>query len=185
MVTATKPKTRMTADELLAMPDDGYRYELVRGELIKMSPTGWGHGVFASRIDRSMGTYASDNRLGEASTENGFLIGTDHMRAPDVSLVRRERALDPNETSGFFPGPPDIAVEVISPSDRLTEVAEKVEEWLDAGTLAVIVANPRNQTVRVHRPDWETIHLTVEDVLEVPEVLPGWRMPIREIFRVA
>ena len=184
MVTATKPKTRMTADDLLAMPDDGFRYELVRGELIRMSPTAWGHGVFALRIGGSMESHASARRLGVASTDDGFLLGPDHMRAPDVSFVCRERALDPNKPQGFFPGPPDIAVEVISPSDRLTEVAEKVVEWLDAGARAVIVVNPRNQTVRVHRPDRETVHLTVEDVLEVPEVLPGWSMPVRQIFRV-
>ena len=87
-----------------------------------------------------------------------------------------------DEDAGFFPGPPDIAVEVISPSDRLTDVAEKVQDYLDAGTLVVIVANPRNRTVAVHRTSG-AITLTESDVLEIPELIPGWRMPVADIFK--
>ena len=179
MVVATKP---MTADELLAMPDDGFRYELVRGELRKMPPPGYDHGLFGGNIHLSMGYHVKANRLGRVTTENGFLLAPDHVRAPDVGFVLAERAREPGATPGYFPGPPDIAVEVISPSDRYGDVEEKVEDWLAAGTLAVIVVNPRNHTVRIHRPGTDANQLTEDDVLEVPKVIPGWRMPVQEIF---
>ncbi len=179
MVTATGS---MTADELLAMPDDGFRYELVRGELRKMPPAGYDHGLFAGNIHLSIGYHLKTNRLGRVTTDNGFLLAPDHVRAPDVGFVLAERAREPGATPGYFPGPPDIAVEVISPSDRYGDVEEKVEDWLAAGTLAVIVVNPRNHTVRIHRPGMDANQLTEDDALEVAEVIPGWRMPVREIF---
>ena len=179
MVTAT---SSMTADELLAMPDDGFRYELVRGELRKMPPPGYDHELFGGNIYFSMRLHVQANRLGRVSSANGFLLASDHVRAPDVGFVLAERAREPGATPGYFPGPPDVAVEVISPNDRYGDVEEKVEDWLAAGTLAVIVVNPRNHTVRIHRPGMDANQLSDDEVLEIPEVIPGWRMPVREIF---
>ena len=88
------------------------------------------------------------------------------------------------DARGFFPGPPDLAIEVISPNDRLAEVNEKVAEWLAAGTLAVVVVNPRNRTVRIHRPHTDAVILNLEDVLEIQDVVPGWRIPVATIFRI-
>ena len=85
-------------------------------------------------------------------------------------------------TPGFFPGPPDVAVEVISPSDSHTEVEEEVADWLGAGTLAVIVVDPRRRTVKVHRSLAEAAVLTEADVLAIEDVVPGWRMPVEDIF---
>ena len=84
---------------------------------------------------------------------------------------------------GYFPGAPDIAVEVISPSDSYTEVEEKVADWLNAGTLAVIVVDPRRRTVKVHRSPAEAVVLTEADVLAVEGVVPGWQMRVRDIFQ--
>ena len=179
MVTATR---HMTADELLEMPDDGFRYELVRGELRKMPPPGYDHELFGGNLYFSMRLHVQANRLGRVSSANGFLLASDHVRAPDVGFILAERAREPGATPGYFPGPPDIAVEVISPSDRYGDVEEKVEDWLAAGTLAVIVVNPRNRTVRIHQPGMNATQLTEDDALEVPKVIPGWRMPVREIF---
>ena len=86
------------------------------------------------------------------------------------------------DVAGFFPGPPDIAIEVISPSDLYTEVDEKVADYLAAGTQAVIVVNPRRRTVKVHRPLSDTVELTESDTLEVSDIVPGWQMPVREMF---
>ena len=181
MVTATRP---MTADELLLMPEDGFRYELVRGELRKMSPAGHVHGRYGSYIQGSLFIHLMGNDLGELYTsDTGFQLLPDHIRMPDVSFVSRERSDAAAHTQGYFPGPPDVAVEVISPSDRYTEVAEKVADYLDAGTLAVIVVNPRNRTVRIHRPSGDVALLTESDTLAVDDVIPGWRMPVRDIFR--
>ena len=182
MATTTK---LMTAEELLDMPDDGFRYELVRGELVKMAPAGFYHGVTSDRVERNLSTYVYENRLGEVcAAETGFLLGRDpdHVRAPDVAFVRKERVESIGYTFGYFPGAPDLAVEVISPSDRYTEVDEKVAEWLAAGTSMVVVVNPRNRAVRVHRSPTDSVLLTEEDTLDGGDVVPGWEMPVADIF---
>ena len=129
-----------------------------------------------------MRIFARANRLGDAATEPGFRLADNHVRVPDAAFVRKERADAERDTDGFFPGPPDLAVEIISPSDRYTAVAEKVADWLSAGTLAVITVNPRNRTVGIHRPHTDAIVLNEDDVLEVQDIIPGWRMPVSEIF---
>ena len=184
MVTTTKSKL-MTVEELLAMPDDGYRYELIRGELIKMSPASHEHGREGNRVNVSMSVHVYANDLGETYlAETGFVLARspDTVLAPDVSFVRKEREEAARGVPGYFPGPPDLAVEVISPNDRLTEVAAKVADWLEHGTLMVIVVNPRNHTVQVHTPDG-VISLTEGDTLDGGDVLPGWSMAVTDIFK--
>ncbi|MXY45940.1 MAG: Uma2 family endonuclease [Chloroflexi bacterium] len=174
----------MTAEKLLAMPDDGYRYELIRGELIRMAPAGHAHGREGNRVNRTLSNHVFDNELGETYlAETGFVIerNPDTVLAPDVAFVRKEREEAARDVSGYFPGPPDIAVEVISIHDRLTEITAKVALYLEAGTLMVIVVNPRNRTVQVHTPDGVTA-LTEGDTLDGGDVLPGWNMPVADIF---
>lgn len=171
--------TLMTADELLRMPDDGYRYELVQGELRKMSPAGSRHSMLAMRIGASLLVHVRARALGEVTgADGGYWItrNPDTVRAPDVGFIRRERAVI---TDRFFEGPPDVAIEVISPSDTYTEVEEKTQEWLRAGTRAVVVVNPRRNTVRVHRPDGTE---SFADAIAVDDLIPGWRMPFAELF---
>lgn len=175
----------VTADELLKMADDGFRYELVRGELRKMPPSGHPHAGIAGDLAIHFGSHVKANKLGKVYVaEGGFVLETDpdHVRAPDVGFVRQARVDAAAGTQGFFPGPPDIAFEVVSPNDLYTEVDEKVADYLAAGTLAVVVVNPRRRTVRVHRPLSDTVELTEADTLEVSDVVPGWRMPVREMF---
>ena len=181
---ATTGAKLMTAEELLQMPKDGYRYELVRGVLKKMAPAGHTHGKRGNRVNHSLSTHVYGNRLGEVYlAETGFILETepDHVRAPDVAFVRQERVEAAGDGDGFFPGPPDLAIEVISPSDLLTDVYEKVEEWLAAGTLMVIVINPRNRTVSVHTSE-SAVTLNEGDTLDGADVVPGWRLPIADIF---
>ena len=83
---------------------------------------------------------------------------------------------------GFFPGPPDLAIEVISPSDRYSDVAEKVEDWLSAGTRMVIVVDPRRRVAIVHLPGREPITLHEHETLDGGDVVPGWSMPVADIF---
>ena len=179
-------KTRLvTAEELLEMPDDGFRYELIRGELRKMVPAGQSHGEYAMNVGISLGGYAKANRLGKTySSDTGFVLETDpdHVRAPDVAFISNRRLKEIGESDGFARGVPDVAVEVISQSDRYSEVEEKVAGWLDAGTLAVVVVDPRRRTVKVHRSPADAVALTEADTLAVEDVVPGWRMPIRDIF---
>ncbi|HEX7807396.1 MAG TPA: Uma2 family endonuclease [Thermoanaerobaculia bacterium] len=169
----------MSADELLQLPDDGFRYELVRGELRKMSPSGARHGEVAANINTSLGPHVRQNGLGKLyGADAGFRLSRnpDTVRAPDLAFVRTERAV---RTAGFFEGPPDVAFEVVSPSDSYTEIDEKTLDWLRAGTRVVVIADPRTMSVRVHRS--ASAH-SVTDVLELDDVIPGWRMPLAEIF---
>ncbi len=182
MVTTTRP---VTAEELLRMPDDGFRYELIRGELRKMPPAGHVHGRYASFIGGYLMIHVKSNGLGLTyGSETGFLLESDpdHVRAPDSAFVRRERAEIVGDTPGFFPGAPDLAIEVISPRDRYAEVDEKVADWLDAGTLAVIVVNPRIRTAKVHRSRTDIAVFEESDILDVSDIVPGWRVPVKDIF---
>ncbi|HEY0371908.1 MAG TPA: Uma2 family endonuclease [Thermoanaerobaculia bacterium] len=176
--------TLHTAEELLRMPDDGNRYELVEGELKRMSPAGWQHGVIAGRIARHLGNYVDDHQLGEtAIAETGFVLqrGPDTVRCPDVSFVSTERLI---ETDGFLPGAPDLAVEIMSPSDRVSEVSFKTSQYLHAGTRAVVVVDPAKRIMYVNRASGsDVVTQTATDILEVDEVVPGWKMPLSEIFK--
>jgi Uma2 family endonuclease len=171
----------MTADELLAMPDDGKRYELVNGELIEMSPGKLWHGIVADRIASSLSRFVAMHRLGwTPSSDTGYVLtrNPDTVRAPDASFIARDRV---QTLDAFGPAAPDLAVEVISPSDRYTEVDVKVRQYIAAGARMVIVVNPRNNTATATTPKGATL-LTIDDVIEGGDVVPGWTLPLRELF---
>ncbi len=181
---AVQPKL-MTADQLARLPDDGMRHELVRGELRTMPPGGAEHGGLTADVTSSLGPYVRTNRLGRVMTgETGFLLATnpDHVRAPDVAFVSRERYEAAGRVRGYWPGAPDLVVEVISPNDLYTEVEEKVAEWLEHGTRLVFVVNPRRRGVAVHRPGQPVRTLGEDDVLVGDDVVSGWTLPVRELF---
>ena len=181
----TTTKQLVTADELLVMPDDGFRYELVRGELTKMPPAGYEHCKIANAITWRLSAHVAARELGDVLiAEPGFVLASDpdHVRVPDAAFVRKERADTVSNARGFFRGPPDLAIEVVSPNDRYTDVNEKVADYLVAGTLAVIVVDPRRRTATVHRSTAAPVELAESDTLEVGDVVPGWQMAVRDIF---
>jgi Uma2 family endonuclease len=174
-----------TAEELLGMPDDGFRYELVRGELRRMSPAGRHHGRVAARILVLLAKHVDASDLGELfAAETGFWIerGPDTVRAPDVAFIRRARAAEFQDEEGYAQTAPDLAVEVVSPNDRRREVAEKAVAWLDAGTRMVLVIDPSRRTATVYSPGGEVRVLTEEDFVEGGSVVPGWRVRVKEFF---
>lgn len=182
MSTVVQP---MTADELLMMPKDGFRYELVKGELKKMSPAGFDHGVVGMSLGMLLAQYVKANNLGVVClAETGFKLASDPdtVLAPDVSFVRRERIPQSGRPKAFYPGAPDLAVEVVSPGDTKKEVAGKVEDWLAAGASAVWIVNPKRRTVTVYRQQGETITLGETDELDGQDVVPGFRCNVSEIF---
>jgi Uma2 family endonuclease len=174
-----------TADDLLRMRDDGFRYELVRGELRKMSPAGHKHGRIAGNITASLGPHVVANQLGRVYVADaGFLIASDPdtVRAPDAAFVSQKRLDEVGDVEGYWPGAPDLLVEVISPGDTYTEVEEKVLEWLEAGARMVVVVNPRKHAVTVYRSLTDIVVLTENDTLDGGDVVPGWTMAVKEIF---
>ncbi len=176
---------QITADELLIMPNNNMRRELVAGELREMAPSGQEHGCVAMMVSISLGGYIEEHKLGKIyAAETGFHLETDPdtVRAPDFAFVSREHLASVQQGRGFFPGPPDLAVEVISPSDTYSEVEEKVEEWLNAGCRMVVVVNPRNRTLKVYRTVTDITVLTVEDTFDGADVVPGFQLLVRRIF---
>lgn len=169
----------MTADELFLLPDDGWRYELVRGELRKMSPSGARHSRVAAEIIASLLMHVKQHKLGAVfASEAGFRISRnpDTVRAPDAAFVRAERLVD---TPRFYDGPPDVAFEVVSPNDRYTEIAVKTRDWLRAGVQAVVIVDPDAKSARIERRGGAT---PVADVIEIEDVIPGWKLPLAELF---
>jgi Uma2 family endonuclease len=175
----------VTADELLAMPDDGYRYELIKGELVRMAPTGHKHGIVTMHVAGPLYRYVKDNNLGEVyGAESGFVVSQDPdtVRAPDVAFVRRERIEIAGEVDSYWMGAPDLAVEVVSPRDTVSEVEEKVAEWLESGARMVWVVSPKLHTITVYRSLTNIVTLTEKDKLEGADVLPGFQIDVAEIF---
>lgn len=178
-------QTLMTADQLLAMPRDGFRYELVKGELIRMSPAGGEHGAIAAKLAIIFGAYVIENDLGLVfGAETGFKIAVDPdtVRAPDFAFVNRARIPESGIPTGYWIGAPDLAVEVISPGDIYGEVEDKVLEWLDAGARMVIVVNPRRRTSTVYRSRHEVKILSEADELNGEDVLPGFACKVSAFF---
>jgi Uma2 family endonuclease len=172
-----------TAQELLQATALG-RCELVRGELIMMTPAGAEHGQIVMAIAIPLGSFVKQRGLGVVfGAETGFHIGhaPDTVRAPDVAFVRAER-VPPGRTRGFYPGAPDLAVEVVSPGDRASEVLAKAQDWLDAGCRAVWVIDPDTRTATVYRSLTEIAVLRVSDRLTCEDLLPGFSLPVGELF---
>jgi Uma2 family endonuclease len=175
----------ITADELLTMPPDGFRYELVKGELIKMAPASYEHGIVAMSFGSRLFNHVTANNLGKVcGSETGFVVSSnpDTVLAPDAAFIERERADQVGMVRGYFPGVPDLAVEVISPNDTYTEVREKALEWLAAGTRMVIVLNPRKRNATVYRSENDITILSEDDVLDIDDIVKGFKVHIKDIF---
>jgi Uma2 family endonuclease len=176
----------MTAAELELMPDDGNRYELVRGELIQLSPAGRQHGNIGFEFGRQFSNFVKAHRLGEVYlAETGFVLnrGPDTVRAPDFAFIHKQRLAEIEGLTGYIPIPPDLAVEVISPDDRYIEVNQNTQDWLNFGVRAVVVINPRTEETTVHRPQGRPLVLNSDATLELPEIVPGWSLALRELFQ--
>ena len=176
----------MTADELWRLPNDGQRHELVQGALRTMPPSGGEHGWVMLKVGGPLLQYVEIHQIGLVyGGEVGFVLAEnpDTVLAPDVAFVRRDRLAGMGDMRRFLRGAPDLAVEVISPSDLYTEVDEKVAAWLEYGVQMVLVVNPRRRVVAVHRPGRPPRVLTETDALDGEDVVPGWTLPVRAIFQ--
>ena len=175
----------LTADELLRMPDDDFRYELVEGRLIRMSPPGSVHGAIASQLAAALINWVDQHDLGRVFVETGFhlAVDPDTVRAPDVSFVEKQRIPPSGIPRAYWRGAPDLAIEVLSPDDSPAETDEKVREYLDHGGRAVWVVDPDARTVTVHSPDRPPQTVKEAESLDGGLVLPGFRCSLTQIFK--
>lgn len=175
----------VTADELLALPDDGQRHELVRGRLRTMTPAGARHGQIALTLGGILRKHIVDNDLGVVvAAETGFRLESDPdtVRAPDAAFVSQTRIPEGGVPDGFWPGAPDLAGEVVSPGDSSEEVQAKVTDYLAAGTRLVWVVHPKTRTVTEYRSLDEVRVLREEDTLDGADVVPGFSVAVRDLF---
>lgn len=177
--------THLTAEDLLRMPDDGHRYELDRGELVQPPMSSFNSSRIAVKISTAVQTFVSTQGLGHVAGADGAYIlarDPDVVRVPDVSFVRAERMPPEEQWSRVLELAPDLAVEVISPSDTVRDSLDKVREYLDAGVRLVWVVQPSRRMVTVYYPD-RTARLYYDDAtLDGGDLLPGFTLPVADIF---
>jgi Uma2 family endonuclease len=177
-------RTRPTVDDVLRLGARGERFELIDGELVRMSPTGPEHGDVEAFAGTMLNNYVLPRRLGKVLVgEVLFRLdpASRQARAPDIAFVRRERWLAQTSLRGAFDGAPDLAIEIVSPSDSAKAVQRKVEDWLTYGTLAVLLMFPGEERV-VRWTKEGALSLRGEDELSLDPELPGFRCQVRELF---
>jgi len=174
-----------TAEELLLMPGGGERHELVRGELRTMTQPGFEHGDISLTVGFLLRAHAQATGSGVAVGETGFLLerDPDTVRAPDAAFISQGRyEAAGGATKKYWPGAPDLAVEVISPSDTFREVQEKAREWVAAGCVAVLVLDPEQRTATVYRAGGDSHIYAGEENVDLSDAVPGFAVTVAELF---
>jgi Uma2 family endonuclease len=173
----------VTAEDLERMGRAGFSFELVGGRLVRMNPPNHEHGRIALDLGAELRRVVRASDLGHVVVESGYTLtrNPDTVRGPDVSFVRKGRPNYP-PTSGFFAGAPDLAVEVRSPDDTIAQLLGKAAEYLDAGAELVWIVDPEDATVRVLRRGAAMVTLGANDVLDGATTVPGFQLPLNELF---
>jgi Uma2 family endonuclease len=190
MSTTTATTHPVTADELLTMPHrdehgNDCLLELVRGEVRRMSPTGFEHGAICSRIGAVLWNFVEEHKLGIVfAAETGFVVETnpDSVLDADAAFVSAERLAGVKNVEKFVPFAPDLAIEVLSPSNTVREMEQKIDLYFGAGSRMVWIINPKRRTVSAYTSPFEVRILGERDALEGGDVLPGFRYELSALF---
>jgi Uma2 family endonuclease len=176
-------KTLLTADDLARMPDDAsVQIELDEGELITIPPAGFEHGERENHIMFLLTRHVRKNKLGRVVTgDTGFRLNDRTVLSPDVAFVRQER-VEAVRSKSFANGAPDLAVEIFSPSDGIRQSTRKVKQYLAAGCHTVWVVYPTREEVKVFEATGAERTLHSGDLLEAPDLLPGFSVKVAELF---
>ena len=180
-------KTLFTLEEFDALPDDGLRHELNKGELVTMTFPAWGHNRVIRRIYDIISEFLRSRPLGEVVwTDSGFLLSNPGepvtLRGPDLAFLPRDRSAQITNSARRAQGAPELAIEVVSPSDRPAELLEKVGQYLNAGGLLVWVVYPEEREVRVFEASGAMCILKGNDRIDAPSLLPGFSAPVSAFF---
>jgi len=178
-----RPSSQWTDEELMALPDDGYKRELVNGKII-ISPAGSRHGRIILRLSSALTIYVERNKLGGTfDGQTGFRMRSGDALSPDISFVGKERLRDAKQPpDGFFPGSPDLAVEALSPGESFGHAENKVAQYFENETKLAWVINPVNRTVQVYRGATPERMLRTGDSLVGEDVLPGFTYAVADLF---
>ena len=174
----------LTAEEFWHLPDNEKRLELVRGEVVETMPTNGEHGAIVGMFISLLIQWARTASAGVVGTETGFILDSDPdiVRAPDVHFVRASRLPAGRPSTRFYGFAPDLAVEVISPSETAEEVQEKVRDYLAAGSSLVVLVYPRTRLLIAHAADGSSRTYREEEEFSDAMVLPGFSCRVAELF---
>ncbi len=179
----SRKKRRLTEEEFMRLPDDGRKYELVCGEA-KEVPAGFEHDVIGMKLGAKMLECPSSRKGYVAGSQAGFRMVNGNVRSPDVAFMLKERLPEGKPVKGFADGAPDLAVEIVSPSELHSELLHKVGEYFESGAKQVWLLFPETQTVKVFTAPFEVQTLTADDELTGGDLLPDFRCKVRDLFDV-
>jgi len=158
-----------------------YQLELENGKIIVMGPSDIVSSEIGALLIRLLGNWVYPRRLGRLfDSAGGFIMPDTNLKAPDVSFVRASRLLQSPRYFGQLV--PDLVVEIKSQSDRINLLEKKLKNFLELGAVVGILIDPDESTVTVYRPTGEPIVLNNEQTLTIPELFPGWELPISELW---
>jgi Uma2 family endonuclease len=175
----------MTVEELQQIPDDCHPRELRRGELLTMSPPGPDHGGVCARVCRALFQYLAEHDLGQIFiNDTGYLLEEhpDTVLGPDLSFISKQRLKLMQKRRGYFFGPPDLAIEVISPNDRIKDVHDKAQDLVNFGASEAWVIHPHQRTLTIFTRLNEPIKLKNADILRDRDVLPGFECLVSNLI---
>ncbi len=183
MATQLSATRSYTVEEFMSLPDDGKRYELIEGELIEMPGPNINHGIITSRLIRALSDFLKLQGQSPdlALTNLAFELARKTAPIPDAAYVTAERMAGA-DLSKAFPGPPDLAIEVMSPTDKWSEVIGKVRLYQRYQTRLIWIIDPFDQSVFVYRLNQPRRSLLIADELSGEDVMPGFALPVKELF---
>ena len=177
----TAQEKLLTVAEFEKLPNDGKKYDLVRGELVEVCrPTGV-HGEIQLLIGHYFLTYLEKNRIGRATAESGYKLSENTVLGPDVAFISFER-IQKFAAVGMIPVAPDLAVEIVSPNDTAQQIEDKVQLYMEAGTRLIWVIYPGAKAVHIFSPDGEPHVAGIDDTLDGEDIMPDFRLVLRDLF---
>ncbi len=184
---ATTTATLLTAEDLLRLGSEGIKGELIRGVLCETVPSGTEHGQIAMSLGGAMMAYVRSQRIGRVvGSDSGILLqhSPDTVREPDIYFVSAKKLPLETRVTGYLEVAPELVVEIISPHDTQRAVNDKTQMWLRNGVQMVVEVYPAERAVMVHRAGSAAVTLTGDEVLDGGDVLPGFCLPLSDIFDV-
>ncbi|HYG77875.1 MAG TPA: Uma2 family endonuclease [Planctomycetota bacterium] len=184
----TPPTDRLiTAEEFADHPEWG-PCELIRGKVVPLTNPKPVHGFLMYEISYRLGEFVRPRKTGQIfSGDAGIFIerGPDTVRGPDVGYISRERLTQQGSLQKYFNVAPELCVEIVSPTDRWSEITEKVDMFLAVGVTLVWVIDPKLRQAHVYRKGREVLLVKEAEALDGEDVLPGFKLPLQEVFAVA